>query len=154
MNLAQELAARFREVLLNGTWIANTNYKVALVGTDWKLATKQVHQLNTLALLAQHIHYYIGGVLQVFEGGTLDIHDQYSFDFPAIQSQEDWDNRLHNFFEDTEKLAQCIEQIPENKLSEVFVDEKYGTYQRNVEALIEHAYYHLGQVSLIKKILS
>jgi hypothetical protein len=43
--------------------------------------------------------------------------------------------------------------MPEGKLNEVFVDEKYGTYQRNIGGMIEHSYYHLGQIVLLKKIL-
>jgi len=39
-------------------------------------------------------------------------------------------------------------------LDSVFVDEKYGTYLRNIEGVIEHCYYHLGQISLIKKLVS
>ena len=38
-------------------------------------------------------------------------------------------------------------------MNEGFVDEKYGTYLRNIDGMIEHAYYHLGQVVLIKKLL-
>ena len=38
-------------------------------------------------------------------------------------------------------------------MKENFVDEKYGTFQRNIEAMIEHSYYHLGQIVLIKKML-
>jgi hypothetical protein len=44
--------------------------------------------------------------------------------------------------------------MPEKKVLHVFVDEKYGTYLRNIEAMIEHSYYHLGQIVLIRKILS
>jgi predicted DNA-binding protein (UPF0278 family) len=68
MNNAQQLANRFREVILNGTFIANTNFRHQLECTDWQLATRQVAQLNTIAVLAQHIHYYITGVLQVLQG--------------------------------------------------------------------------------------
>lgn len=32
-----------------------------------------------------------------------------------------------------------------------FVMEKYGTYLRNLEGVIEHSYYHLGQIAIIKK---
>ena len=39
------------------------------------------------------------------------------------------------------------------KLEDVFFDEKYGTYLRNIEGMIEHCYYHLGQVSLIRKMI-
>lgn len=43
--------------------------------------------------------------------------------------------------------------MPDQKLEEVFVEEKYGTYLRNIEGVIEHSYYHLGQISLIKKLI-
>jgi hypothetical protein len=32
-------------------------------------------------------------------------------------------------------------------------DEQYGTWQRNLEAVIEHSYYHLGQIILIRKMI-
>jgi uncharacterized damage-inducible protein DinB len=153
MQSTQELANRFREVILNGTWIANTNYKYQLTGLDWQIATTKVGSLNTIALLAQHIHYYINGVRNVLKGGSLDIRDKYSFDFPPIESQEQWEAFLSRFWNDSEEFALLVEQMPEEKLSEAFVDEKYGTYQRNIDGMIEHSYYHLGQITLIKKML-
>lgn len=153
MNSTHELAKRFREVILNGTWVANTNYQHQLTGLDWKIATAQVNSLNTIAVLAQHIHYYINGVKNVFNGGGLEIKDKYSFDFPPITSQEEWDRFLTRFFTDAEEFASLVEQMPDEKLKEMFVDEKYGTYQRNIDGMIEHSYYHLGQIVLIKKIL-
>lgn len=149
----QIIANRFREVILNGTWIANTNFKDQLTGTGWELATTKVSSLNSIAALTFHIHYYIAGLIKVFEGGTLDIKDKYSFDMPPVQSQEDWEKLQNQFWLDAEKFARLTEQMPEQQLQEVFVDEKYGTYLRNIEAMIEHSYYHLGQVVLIKKIL-
>lgn len=147
-----EIAKRFREVILNGTWVANTNYKHQLADLDWKIAMAKVDSLNTIAILAQHIHYYINGVKTVFEGGSLTIKDKYSFDFPPIQSQGEWANFLTKFWNDAERFASLIEEMPEQKLNEVFVDEKYGTYQRNIDGIIEHSYYHLGQIVLIKKL--
>ena len=44
--------------------------------------------------------------------------------------------------------------MPEEKLQEVFTNEEYGTYYRNIDAMIEHAYYHLGQIELVKKCLT
>ncbi|MCB0595975.1 MAG: hypothetical protein H6557_25915 [Lewinellaceae bacterium] len=52
-----------------------------------------------------------------------------------------------------EKFADHVENMPDEKLEEVFVDEKYGTYRRNIEGVIEHSYYHLGQISLIRKMI-
>ncbi|WP_284652289.1 DUF1572 domain-containing protein [Flavobacterium terrisoli] len=148
-----QIASRFREIMLNGTWVANTNYKDQLANTPWELATSKVVDLNTIAVLAQHIHYYINGINNVFKGGTLDIRDKYSFDFPPIDSQSKWDDFLMKFWHASEEFAALIEQMPEEKLNEGFVDEKYGTYQRNIDAMIEHAYYHLGQIVLLKKMI-
>ena len=146
------LAARIREVILDGTWIANTNYKQQLIGMDWRTATAKQETLNTIADLSQHIHYYIKSVKQVFEEGKLTIKDQYSFDFPPILSQEAWEAFLNQFWNDTEALALLIQNMPEEKLQAIFVDEKYGTYQRNIDGIIEHSYYHLGQIVLLKKL--
>lgn len=149
-----EIANRFREVILNGTWIANTNFKDQLENLDWKIAVSPIQNLNTIAALAQHIHYYINGINQVFKGGTLNIKDKFSFDFPPIDSQEQWETFLTKFWNDTEEFASLVEQMPDEKLDEGFVDIKYGTYRRNIEAMIEHSYYHLGQIVLIKKQLT
>lgn len=153
MNESIAIANRFREILLNGMWVANTNYKHQLISLDYQTAVKTFDSLNSIAILAQHIHYYINGMLNVFKGGSLDIKDKYSFDFPAMESQKQWDDFLIRFWSDSEEFANLIEQMPEEKLKDVFTDEKYGTYQRNIDAMIEHSYYHLGQIVLLKKIL-
>lgn len=148
-----QLANRFREVILNGRWIANTNFREQLDNVSWEQATKPVGSLNTIALLTFHIHYYIAGVLKVLEGGTLDIKDAYSFDLKPITSQTEWENLQHQLWSDSEKFAQLVEQLPETKLKDNFVDERYGSYLRNIDGMIEHCYYHLGQIVLIKKLL-
>ncbi|MBE8723548.1 DUF1572 domain-containing protein [Flavobacterium hungaricum] len=154
MKSTVEIANRFREIILNGTWVANTNYKDQLENLDWEIAVKPIQNLNTIAVLAQHIHYYVKGINQVFKGGTLDIKDKFSFDFPPIQSQEEWNVFLDKFWKDAEEFAFLIEQMPNDKLDEGFVDEKYGSYRRNIDAMIEHSYYHLGQIVLLKKLLN
>lgn len=154
MKSTHEIAGRFREVILHGTWVANTNYKHQLDGLDWKIATKQIDSFNTIAVLAQHIHYYINGINNVFRGGTLDIRDKFSFDFPPIESQQAWERFLSKFWKDSEEFASHIDQMPDEQLDSGFVDEKYGTYRRNIDAMIEHSYYHLGQIVLLKKMLS
>ena len=151
MNLSKQLANRFREVMLDGTWVANTNYKSQLEDLTWQQATTQVNSYNTIALLTFHINYYVKGVLQVFQGGSLDISDTYSFNAPEITSQEDWEALKSDLFSNSESLAKKFEQLTNEQLSLPFVKEAYGTYLRNIEGMIEHCYYHLGQVSLIRK---
>jgi len=151
-NLA--LANRLREVLLNGKWIANTNFKEQVLNVSWEQAIQKVDNLNTIALLTFHINYYLQGLLNVFKGGNLEIRDKYSFDLPEIKSETDWNTLVNTFLSNAELFVTHVEQMADSTLDEPFVDEKYGSYLRNIEGVIEHSYYHLGQISLIKKMIT
>jgi len=61
---------------------------------------------------------------------------------------------LNNAWHEAESFAALIEQLPDSKLRAQFTDEKYGTYYRNLQGIIEHTHYHLGQIVIIKKILA
>lgn len=149
-----QLAKRLREVLLNGDWIARTNFQDQLAGLDWQDAAAQYGSLNSIAALTFHVHYYLAGVLRVLQGGALDIHDKYSYDMPPLRSQEDWHALRQKLLRDAETFALAVERLTETQLDAVFVKEAYGDYRRNIEGIIEHSYYHLGQLVLVKKLLA
>lgn len=153
MTRAKQIADRLREVILNGKWIANTNIREQLADLSWQQAITKIGSLNTIAVLTFHVDYYIAGLNNVFEGGDLEIRDKYSFDMPPVTSREDWEKLRNSLFTNAEKFAAFVELMPDAQLDEGFVDEKYGTYLRNIEGMIEHAYYHFGQITLIKKMV-
>lgn len=153
MESSQQLANRFREVILNGKWIANTNYQEQLSTMSWTQATTRIGSLNTIALLTFHINYYIAGIVNVFQGGNLNIRDKYSFDAPPLQTKDDWDKLVAELISNAELFANHVERMTETELESGFVNADYGTYRRNIEGVIEHSYYHLGQLSLIKKMI-
>lgn len=151
MTQTEQLSERFREVMLSGKWVADMNYKKGLSDLNREQATTKVASFNTLAALAFHINYYVAGVLNVFEGGKLEIRDKYSYDMPEITSEAQWQQLLNTLLDNSEKFANHLAKLPDSKLDEHFVDEKYGTYRRNMNGMIEHCYYHLGQLALIRK---
>lgn len=151
MNRNRFIAARLREVLLNGRWIANTNYKEQIENIDWQQATKRIHDLNSIAALTFHINYYLEGLMNAFTTGQLTISDKFSFDMPPVNSIDDWTKLVQNFIKNSENFVNYVEQLEDRRLDEPFVDDKYGTLLRNIEGVIEHCYYHLGQISLIRK---
>lgn len=153
MKRTATIAHRLREVLLNGKWIANTNFKEQILSVNREQANLRVGTLNTIALLTFHINYYLDGLLQVFNGGPLTIRDKYSFDMPPMNSETDWQALVKQFLDNAEAFATHVEQMDDAVLDQPFLDEKYGTYARNIEGVIEHTYYHLGQVSLIRKMI-
>lgn len=151
--MTNNLANRLREVLLDGKWIANTNLKEQITSVSWQQAIQKVENLNTIALLTFHVNYYLKGLLHVFEGGNLEIKDKYSFDMPEITSESDWKTLVNEFLNNAERFINHVEQMDESLLNQPFVKEEYGSYSRNIEAQIEHSYYHLGQISLLKKLI-
>ncbi|MFY9307698.1 MAG: DinB family protein [Bacteroidia bacterium] len=153
MSQSKQTATRIREVFLSGHWIANTNYKKELSKLSWEQATTNIYGLNTVAALTFHINYYLDGILRAVDTGSLDIQDKYSFDMPPVASEEEWSKLVDAFLANAEKFVAFTEHLPSEKLNAPFFNEKYGTYQRNIEAVIEHSYYHLGQISLINKML-
>lgn len=147
------IANRLREVLLNGHWIANTNYKEQILSVNWQQATQKVGNLNTIAALTYHINYYLAGLLNAIEKGKLEISDKFSFDLPPIHSEQEWNKMVTDFLSNSEKFADKVEQLEDNIFDRPFIDEKYGTFLRNIEGVIEHSYYHLGQISLLRKMI-
>ena len=152
MNFAQQIAGHFREVHFGGNW-TSVNLKDSLAEVNWQEATAKVYSLNSIADLVYHINYYVSAVLKVLRGEALEAKDKYSFDHQPIQSSEDWEKLLEKTWADAENFAILVEQLPETRLGEIFTDEKYGNYYRNLHGVIEHTHYHLGQIVLIKKIL-
>lgn len=152
MTLSQQIAKHFREVYFGGNWTA-VNLKDTIEDTNWQQAITKVDHLNTIAALVFHINYYVSCVLKVLQGGSLNASDKFSFDLSPINSEEDWQSLVSKAFSEAELFAREIERLDETKLFEDFADQKYGNYYRNIHGIIEHTHYHLGQISLIKKIL-
>jgi hypothetical protein len=152
MTFSQQAAKHFRDVHFGGNW-TSVNLKDSLADITWQQATTQVYNLNTIVTLVYHMSYYVSAVLKVLQGEPLNASDKFSFDHPPIHSQEDWQKLLDKVWADAEKFAILVELLPESKLLENFEDGKYGNYYRNINGIIEHSHYHLGQIVLIKKIL-
>lgn len=152
MELSNQIARQFRDVHYGGNW-TSVNLRETLTGITWEQANTNLDSLNSIVQLVYHIHYYVHAVLAVLKGGPLDAHDKFSFDHPPIHSQKDWEDLLEKVWKDVEEFANQIEQIPEEKWESFLSEEKYGNYYRNIHGIIEHTHYHLGQISLIKKML-
>ncbi len=148
------LAERLREVLLDGRWIANTNFRDQIEGLDWRVAIEKIGSHNSIASLTFHINYYLAGLLSAFSTGRLDIRDAYSFDLPPITKEAEWTALVATFIDNAQCFAEAVESMPDSLFDQPFVDPRYGNYLRNIEGIIEHSYYHLGQVALLRKLIA
>jgi uncharacterized damage-inducible protein DinB len=152
MNTPQQIAKQLRQVHFGGNWTA-VNLQDTLADVSWKEATTVVDGFNSIATLVYHINYYVDVLIPVFEGKPLVAKDEYSFNHPPINNQNDWETFLKERYNKAEKLATLIEKLPETELKAPFTDRKYGSYYRNLHGLIQHTHYHLGQIVFLKKML-
>ncbi|MBV8256012.1 MAG: DUF1572 domain-containing protein [Chitinophaga sp.] len=152
MTLTSQIAKHFRDVHFGGNW-TSVNLKDTLADITWEEATTQLHDLNTIAVLVFHMNYYVSPVLKVLQGGPLVASDKLSFDVPVITTAEEWKELVNKALAEAEQLAVAIAALGETKLDKDFADPKYGNYYRNLTGLIEHTHYHLGQITIIKKMI-
>lgn len=151
MNTSQQIAKHLREVFFGGNWTW-ANLKDNLEGITYEKALAKPENMNSIAMLTYHIGYYVTAILRVMEGNPINAKDEFSFNVPPINSQEEWEAMVNKILAEADSLAGLIEQLPDEKLGEIFVAEKYGNYYRNLHGLIEHTHYHLGQIAIIKKL--
>ena len=152
MSLAEQSAKHFRGIHSGGNWTCSS-LKEVLEDINWKEATTKIYSLNTIATLSYHINYYVERVLKVLEGGKLNAKDDLSFEVPPIQSESDWEEMKKKILNDGNEFAKLVEQIDDDAFYDFFIEKKYGNYFRNIHGIIEHSHYHLGQISLIKKLV-
>ena len=58
-----------------------------------------------------------------------------------------------NFEKNALLLIDQVSLLSPRDLDNDFADKKYGSIRRNINVLIEHSYYHLGQMVLIQKMI-
>jgi hypothetical protein len=152
MNLTKQIAKHLRDVYFGGNW-TSVSLQQTLADVNWQEATTQVQQFNTIAVLLYHVSYYIRVVLPVLQGGALVATDRESFACPPITSEADWQALQERAWTEARSFAAAVEQLPDTQLEEIFIDEKYGTWYRNLAGITEHLHYHLGQIIFIKKMI-
>ena len=150
--ISKLIARQLRDLYHGGNW-TSVCLKDRLKGLDWNMATTKIENFNTIATLVCHITYYTNPVLKVLKGGALLASDKDSFIIPSIKNEDDWKQLQTGIFADTEALAAEIEKMDDAILDQDFTDAKYGTYFRNLNGIIEHGHYHLGQISLLRKMI-
>lgn len=153
MSTVPAIAEGFKKYKDGGNWTGVHLHKV-LEDVTWEMATTTIYGCNTIATLVFHINYYVKGVIEFFNNGKLEIRDKYSFDAPSIQNEVEWQKFLQQTYSEMDHFSELMLAVKEADLSKTFVDEKYGSYYKNLNGILEHGYYHMGQIVILKKVLT
>lgn len=152
MQITEYLASKFREAFQGGNWTA-VSFREKLADVTWREATTRIGDHHTIVALVYHIDYYFAGVIAVLRGGKLETRDKFSFDHPIVADEDDWQKLLQDTYAHAETFAKLVAALPPERMSELFTEAQYGDYHRNIHGILEHCYYHLGQISLLKKLI-
>ncbi len=150
---SKELAKHVDQVYFGGNW-TEVNVKEAVSNITWKTAVKKIEDFNTILALTYHIHYFTKVQLRVLQDGVLEGKDSESYKHPNITSQEEWETLQKTMWKDAERFTAFLSKLPDTTLEQAFTNEKYGTYVSNILGLIEHTHYHLGQIIILKKMIT
>jgi len=145
------IAKHLKELYFGKNW-TGAAFPDVMEGIDWRMATKQREGLNSIATLVCHMHFYVIAIIDGLNNATSLPPDNESFKTPPIDSEEDWIELKQQSLDAVTKLLELLHQLPDSKLPEVFVKEEYGSYYRNIQGMIEHTHYHLGQIMMLKKL--
>lgn len=145
------ISKHLKELYFGGNW-TGASFPDVMQGIGWESAIKEREGINSIATLVYHMHFYVVALIDGINGATSLPPDKESFKTPTIQSAEDWEDMKQASLDSVSALLLLIKDLPDTKLQEVFVKEEYGNYYRNLQGMIEHTHYHLGQIMMLKKL--
>lgn len=147
MNLVKNIAQHFHEVHYGNSW-TDVAMKDVLKDISWQQAVKKVGDTNTIAVLVHHMDFYNLVVYARLLESSEKFEHEDSFRI-QVENQADWDKLVKRYFDNVEMIHRKILELDESKLFEL---KTANTLYKNLHGLVEHIHYHLGQISLLKKL--
>jgi hypothetical protein len=151
MSLTKQIAMHIRDIHFGNNW-TDSDMTTVLKDVTWQEAMDSSLPCNSIALLVFHMNAYLCVVHQRLSGKGLTFKHEDSLITPAIASEADWQALLQQTWDDAEAFAKAVEQFPEARLWADF-SPTHGNFYKNIQGIVEHNHYHLGQIALVKKLL-
>jgi hypothetical protein len=152
MTIPEQLAENLLTVFEGGNWtevcIVDVLYDVSYI----EASTKTPASPNTIAGLVHHLMYWNGVILQRIQNHDPQIPESNGFDVQALATEKDWQLLIEQTKHSYIKLAEAIKRFPTERLN---APTNFGksNFGKNLFGIVEHAYYHLGQMVMIKKMV-
>ena len=150
MTLAQHLGKHFRQAYFGGSF-TERNLREELSDMPLAVAQRRTAGGNSVVALVYHLHFYVRGVASVLGGGPLDTRDAASWQTPAIDTEDEWRAFVTQVLAEGEAFAKTLEALPEEELWKPFYRPTNAPTLTNALGVLEHVYYHLGQVVLLAR---
>lgn len=151
--ITHELARHIREIHFGDNW-TDSVLQTVLKDVTWQQAVATpIPNANSIAILIFHTNFYLNYVHKRMKGETYHFEHEDSFKTTPIQSEADWQALLQKTWDDAEAFAQTVEKLPVNANFYKILPSYHNSFYKNIQGVVEHNHYHLGQIVLLKKLL-
>lgn len=152
MSLLNNIAVHILDVHMGDNW-TEVNIQKTLEDVSFEEAVRVTPiSPNSMAMLLHHLTFYNEVVLQRLLDLYIPIPQSNGFDLTPVTSEEQWQRLQHKNLQSAHALAEGILQFPINRLFELTANGK-TTFYKNLHGVAEHAHYHLGQITMLKKLI-
>ena len=133
------------------SWIG-TNFKKAFHGVRQMLQPGHFNPGRIVSGCSAHIIYWRNIVVNRLSG-SIDLPPFPDFYLPAEMNENSWKQTFLDFEANYHQLRNCIHTIKDEQLDMPSPKEGQNYYQL-IQGCLQHDAYHLGQIVLIKKLLT
>ncbi|PSK91579.1 DinB family protein [Taibaiella chishuiensis] len=154
MTISEAIASHLLDVFFGESWTDVWIFHT-LEDLDWKEAIQPTAgSPNTIASLLHHITFYNKVIQQRLQGTDPVIGEANGFDLPPVHNAEDWIWMKTLNLQSATDLAEMIRQLPDTVLHQSIGNVPgASSYYKQLHGVIEHAYYHLGQIVILKNLI-
>lgn len=146
---AQAVAQHFYDVHYGGNW-TDVCLQDVLKDLSYEQAQTRTGDTNSISLLLYHMMFYN----QVVFDGTFGEKKHFEHEESVqsnVQNGSDWQKLKDDYFALVQKIYQHILNLSDDQLL-VTRPGNHSTNYKNLHGMIEHIHYHLGQISLLRKL--
>lgn len=152
MQTSAAIALQMKEVYEGGNW-SEVDLAATLADITWAEANIITPvSVNSIAAILFHLQFYNNVVKDRLAGISTAIPDANGFDVPKLKNAADWKLLQQNSLASAHALMEMVSALPEEKLFEALTSNGVTVY-KTLHGVVEHAYYHLGQIVMLKKII-
>jgi hypothetical protein len=150
MEITSLIAQHIIDVHEGGNWTDNS-IREALENVSVSQATTiTAASTNTIAGIIHHLTYWNNVMVIRISGHAVEIPEINGFDVPLLTTEEEWKILQLNNLKSAHDLVDAILKF-DNNLSDPILP-GYDSAYKSFYGCIEHIYYHLGQITMIKRL--
>jgi hypothetical protein len=152
MKITQAIAQHITEAVEGINW-TEVDLKNVLADISFEEATTLTNASpNTIATIVYHLNYYNRRMLERVTGIIHPVNEANGFDMPVLKNADDWNMLRKENITSAKALAAAVAAFPEEKLFDL--NPLNGlTFYKNLHGCVEHIYYHLGQIFILKTLI-